>query len=111
MWPTQERPQQMHLDVIVDDLDAAEAAAIDLGTTKHPDQPGTSFRVFRGWPSATGTVAAVLPNPHRSTQNPCSVRYGTTTPWPSSSRPIFTTDKPAFTLAASRQWLVAWCQS
>ena len=45
-WPTQERPQQMHLDVIVDDLDAAEAAVIDLGATKHPDQPGTSFRVF-----------------------------------------------------------------
>jgi predicted enzyme related to lactoylglutathione lyase len=46
IWPTQERPQQMHLDVIVDDLDAAEAAVIDLGATKHPDQPGTSFRVF-----------------------------------------------------------------
>jgi predicted enzyme related to lactoylglutathione lyase len=45
-WPTQERPQQMHLDVIVDDLDAAEAAVLDLGATKHPDQPGTSFRVF-----------------------------------------------------------------
>jgi predicted enzyme related to lactoylglutathione lyase len=45
-WPTQERPQQMHLDLIVDDLDAAEAAVIDLGATKHPDQPGTSFRVF-----------------------------------------------------------------
>ena len=46
MWPTQERPQQMHLDLIVDDLDAAEAAVIDLGATKHPVQPGTSFRVF-----------------------------------------------------------------
>jgi hypothetical protein len=46
IWPTQERPQQMHLDVIVDDLDAAEAAVIDLGATKHPDQPGTSYRVF-----------------------------------------------------------------
>lgn len=45
MWPTQERPQQMHLDMIVDDLDAAEAAVIDLGATKHPHQPGTSFRV------------------------------------------------------------------
>ncbi len=45
-WPTQERPQQMHLDVIVDDLDAAEAAVIDLGATRHPDQPGTSFWVF-----------------------------------------------------------------
>ena len=36
----------MHLDLIVDDLDAAEAAVIDLGATKHPDQPGTSYRVF-----------------------------------------------------------------
>ena len=45
-WPTQEAPQQMHLDVIVDDLDAAEAAVLDLGATKHEHQPGTSFRVF-----------------------------------------------------------------
>jgi len=44
--PGQEMPQQMHLDVIVDDLDAAEAAVIDLGATKHEHQPGTSFRVF-----------------------------------------------------------------
>jgi hypothetical protein len=36
----------MHLDVIVDDLDAAEAAVLDLGATKHQNQPGTSFRVF-----------------------------------------------------------------
>jgi hypothetical protein len=43
-WPTQERPQQMHLDMIVDDLEAAEAAVIDLGATKHPHQPGTSYR-------------------------------------------------------------------
>ncbi|MEH1123183.1 VOC family protein [Micromonospora sp. CPCC 206061] len=46
VWPTQELPQQMHLDVIVDDLDAAEAAVLELGATKHPHQPGTSFRVF-----------------------------------------------------------------
>jgi hypothetical protein len=45
-WPTQERPQQMHLDVIVDDLDAGEAAVLDLGATKHDHQSGTSFRVF-----------------------------------------------------------------
>ena len=46
VWPGQERPQQMHLDMLVDDLDAAEAAVIELGGTPHPDQPGTSFRVF-----------------------------------------------------------------
>jgi predicted enzyme related to lactoylglutathione lyase len=45
-WPTQEVPQQMHLDVIVDDLDTAETAVLDLGATKHQHQPGTSFRVF-----------------------------------------------------------------
>jgi hypothetical protein len=45
-WPGQDLPQQMHLDVIVDDLESAEAAVLELGTTKHEHQPGTSFRVF-----------------------------------------------------------------
>jgi predicted enzyme related to lactoylglutathione lyase len=45
-WPAQQVPQQMHLDVIVDDLDAAEAAVLELGATRHEYQPGTSFRVF-----------------------------------------------------------------
>jgi predicted enzyme related to lactoylglutathione lyase len=45
-WPGQEVPQQMHLDVVVDDLDAAEAAVLELGATKHEHQPGTTFRVF-----------------------------------------------------------------
>lgn len=45
-WPTQEVPQQMHLDVVVDDLDDGEAAVLELGATKHEHQPGTTFRVF-----------------------------------------------------------------
>ncbi|MEJ7689297.1 MAG: VOC family protein [Nocardioidaceae bacterium] len=45
-WPGQEVPQQMHLDVMVDDLDAAETAVLGIGAIKHDDQPGTSFRVF-----------------------------------------------------------------
>lgn len=45
-WPAQERPQQMHLDVIVDDLDAAETAVLQLGATRAEHQPGTSFRVY-----------------------------------------------------------------
>lgn len=45
-WPTQEVPQQMHLDVVVDDLDTAEEAVLALGATKHEHQPGTTFRVF-----------------------------------------------------------------
>ena len=46
VWPAQEIPQQMHIDVIVDDLDTGEAAVLDLGAAKAEDQPGTSFRVF-----------------------------------------------------------------
>jgi predicted enzyme related to lactoylglutathione lyase len=45
-WPGEEKPQQMHLDVTVDDLDQAEAEVLKLGATKHPNQPGTTFRVF-----------------------------------------------------------------
>src|ERR1041385_2312583 len=42
-WPGQEIPQQMHLDVMVDDLDEAEAEVLKLGATKHEHQPGTTF--------------------------------------------------------------------
>ncbi len=45
-WPGQDVPQQMHLDVMVDDLDTAEAEVLKLGATKHDHQPGTTFRVF-----------------------------------------------------------------
>lgn len=45
-WPGQDVPQQMHLDVDVDDLDQAEAATLALGATKHDHQPGETFRVF-----------------------------------------------------------------
>jgi predicted enzyme related to lactoylglutathione lyase len=45
-WPGQETPQQMHLDLVVDDLDVAEAEVLRLGATKHEHQPGTGYRVF-----------------------------------------------------------------
>ncbi|QLQ14506.1 MAG: VOC family protein [Micropruina sp.] len=45
-WPGQEVPQQSHLDFMVDDIDEAEAAVLDLGATKAEHQPGTTFRVF-----------------------------------------------------------------
>ena len=45
-WPGQEHPQQMHLDVVVDDLDEGERAVVELGATKHAHQPGETFRVF-----------------------------------------------------------------
>jgi predicted enzyme related to lactoylglutathione lyase len=45
-WPGQEHPQQIHLDLDVDDLDAAERPTLALGATLHPHQPGETFRVF-----------------------------------------------------------------
>jgi hypothetical protein len=38
-WPSAERSQQVHLDLAVDDLDAAEFQAIQLGATKVISQP------------------------------------------------------------------------
>lgn len=45
-WPGQTVPQQMHLDLVVPDLDVAEAAVLERGATKAEVQPGTTFRVF-----------------------------------------------------------------
>ena len=45
-WPGQDVPQQMHLDVMVDDLDTGEQAVLELGAALADHQPGTTFRVF-----------------------------------------------------------------
>lgn len=45
-WPDPARPQQVHLDVHVDDLDEGERATMALGATRLPDPPGADFRVF-----------------------------------------------------------------
>jgi catechol 2,3-dioxygenase-like lactoylglutathione lyase family enzyme len=45
-WPGQDAPQQMHLDVMVRDLDEGEAEVLEIGATKADHQPGTKFRVF-----------------------------------------------------------------
>jgi catechol 2,3-dioxygenase-like lactoylglutathione lyase family enzyme len=45
-WPGAEHPQQAHVDFDVDDLDAGEAALLEIGATKADFQPGTTFRVF-----------------------------------------------------------------
>lgn len=39
-WPTQKHPQQMHLDIAVDDVDEAEKRVADLGARRAKDQPG-----------------------------------------------------------------------
>lgn len=47
-WPGSDRPQQFHLDLSVDDIEEAEAAALALGAVKHAHQPGGGerFRVY-----------------------------------------------------------------
>lgn len=45
-WPSADRPQQLHLDFDVPDLDVAEEQALLLGARKAEFQPGRNFRVF-----------------------------------------------------------------
>ncbi len=44
-WPDPAHPQQGHLDILVDDLDAGEERALQLGATRLPGG-GESFRTF-----------------------------------------------------------------
>ncbi|WP_026122926.1 VOC family protein [Nocardiopsis halotolerans] len=48
-WPDPERPQQMHLDVWVEDIEAAEERVLALGASRlavAEDDPGDLFRVY-----------------------------------------------------------------
>jgi predicted enzyme related to lactoylglutathione lyase len=45
-WPDPEHPQQLHLDIRVDDVDAAESAVLALGARRLPAARETGFRVF-----------------------------------------------------------------
>ena len=44
-WPDPAYPQQVHLDVTVQDVDAAEQAVLDIGTTRL-DSAGPDWRVY-----------------------------------------------------------------
>jgi hypothetical protein len=44
-WPDPAYPQQIHLDVTVQDVDAAERAALDIGATRL-DGAGPNWRVY-----------------------------------------------------------------
>jgi catechol 2,3-dioxygenase-like lactoylglutathione lyase family enzyme len=41
-----ERPQQLHFDIRVDDIESAEAAVLALGATRLPGRRETGFRVY-----------------------------------------------------------------
>jgi catechol 2,3-dioxygenase-like lactoylglutathione lyase family enzyme len=44
-WPDPEHPQQFHVDVMVDDLEAAEEAALKLGASRLPYE-ASDYRVY-----------------------------------------------------------------
>jgi catechol-2,3-dioxygenase len=44
-WPDPDRPQQFHVDVMVDDIEAAEAAVLELGATRLP-YDAADYRVY-----------------------------------------------------------------
>ncbi|MEN3360169.1 MAG: hypothetical protein V7637_4151 [Mycobacteriales bacterium] len=45
-WPDPGHPQQLHLDIRVDDVDAAEQAVLALGARRLAAERETGFRVF-----------------------------------------------------------------
>jgi catechol 2,3-dioxygenase-like lactoylglutathione lyase family enzyme len=62
-WPDPDRPQQMHFDVMVDDLDAAEPRVLALGARRlfggdhvYADPAGHPFCLIRrpGWADPIG---------------------------------------------------------
>jgi hypothetical protein len=56
-WPDPERPQQFHLDIEVDDLEAAQAAAAAGGATRLDD--GANF--WRTYADPAGHPFCLLP--------------------------------------------------
>ena len=46
VWPEPGHPQQLHVDIRVDDVDAAERAVVALGASRLHDARDKGFRVF-----------------------------------------------------------------
>lgn len=45
-WPGGDKPQQLHLDFIVPDMEEGEAFVLSIGATKAGHQPGQTFRIY-----------------------------------------------------------------
>jgi len=45
-WPDPTGPQQIHLDLAVEDLDEAEQRVLALGAARAEHQPGETWRVY-----------------------------------------------------------------
>jgi len=58
-WPDPDRPQQIHFDVMVDDLDAAEPRVLALGARRLPSGTGGS----RVYADPAGHPFCLIPRP------------------------------------------------
>lgn len=45
-WPNEHGTKQFHLDLAVDDIEAAAAECVKLGATQPEEQPGETWRVL-----------------------------------------------------------------
>lgn len=45
-WPDSRHPQQLHVDIAVEDFDTAIDAVLALGAVRRPGAPETGYRVF-----------------------------------------------------------------
>ena len=60
-WPDPARPQQLHLDVMVDDVDAADPLVLALGARRLPiDDPDQGWRVYA---DPAGHPFCLIPRP------------------------------------------------
>ncbi|CUR59588.1 conserved hypothetical protein [metagenome] len=46
VWPNEKGSKQFHFDLAVDDIDATERLAVELGATRPDEQPGDTWRVL-----------------------------------------------------------------
>jgi catechol 2,3-dioxygenase-like lactoylglutathione lyase family enzyme len=85
-WPDPAHPQQLHLDIRVDDADQAEQELRALGATRAPGKPETGFRSSStplGIHSASSSVATAQAEPSSAhAADRVVVRRTKEAPWP-----------------------------
>jgi catechol-2,3-dioxygenase len=70
-WPDPEHPQQVHLDLLVPDLDTAEGLAVRLGATRLQDRGG-----FRSYADPAGHPFCLYRDRNSAGAGPRPVRIG-----------------------------------
>ncbi|MFG1627727.1 VOC family protein [Kribbella sp. NPDC049227] len=85
-WPDPDYPQQMHLDITVDDLDAADQRVVQLGASKLQDKD--TFRTYADPPATPSASTPPPPNPEPAP----APRSPTARPSPAPTKPTHQTN-------------------